>query len=365
MAKITTYDSHTARTIAQFVRDQQRKAPRRLNNDLSNQRNPRVIRWAKATTNAKYPTYAAYANVFVAQLGDYEFPDEVPIEPLRFPNREFAEYGTSENDYVLVVCENAPLPPQDSIVRIELHDGQWIYCGDPKTVVVYGADASPIYEGGAACLSTTYKAGLRFKDLTVHSHDYQNDDSGTQIRYASDVIETRTASQTLYNHAALRLKRPYSWAIVLSMELTQYGDWFNGATPYTQTYTTTSDGTPAHTHTVDARAMVDFSAAITCAIYGRLSSSVGAWGYGVGSTTNVKWSNVTAYPQHFGGLIFSVPSNNIPGGGTLLDPLDIRFELSLAACDGTYPVGPNAGVTIGNPRIVLINGGRAYLTDWN
>lgn len=134
MSKLTTYDSATARAIAQFVRDQKRQAPRRLNNDLTINRNPRVIRWAKATTNAQYPTYPTSGTVFIAQLGDYEINDTAVVEPSLSVSRTFTEYGTASSDYVIVICsDGTSLPTENDKVRIELHDGQWIYHRDTAT----------------------------------------------------------------------------------------------------------------------------------------------------------------------------------------------------------------------------------------
>lgn len=125
--KIATFDSQTARTIAQFVRDQKRIAPQRLNNDLRITRNPRVIRWAKTCTTPTHGTYPTSGNVVMCQLGDY-VPDTstVAVEPAQTIDYEWTEYGTTEaTDYVPVIVRPGVIPPENTFIEITRQDGQW------------------------------------------------------------------------------------------------------------------------------------------------------------------------------------------------------------------------------------------------
>lgn len=373
MAKLTTYDAQTARTIAQFVRDQKRQAPRRLNNDLSINRNPRVIRWAKATTNAKYPTYPTSGTVFIAQLGDYEISETATVEPGESIAREFTEYGTSDSDYAIVVCDGAPLPIEDAIIRIELHDSQWIYTGDSRTIAIYGSQSTAppgpaVYENGT-CLAPNSRASLVFPSLFLLHDMPAYDGDGTLIRDITDYAESLCDSQTDYDDPAIQFNTPFNWLLFLTFHLEYYGDWFGGATPYIQTYTTSSDGTPAHTHTVDARSTDDFGLNIETTVYARKASAAG-WTSQSGFTSSMYWHNTVVADSllmsGIAGLSYQkAGGSGDPGNATLADPLQIRIELSAERMDsGTYPVN-DKGAVVSDASIVAQRFGSYYWDDWH
>lgn len=241
MAKITTYDSATAKAIAQFVRDQKRQAPRRLNNDLSMTRNPRVIRWAKATTNARYPTYPTSGTVFVAQLGDYEISDTATVEPNQDIDREFTEFGTSEADYVIALCaEGASLPAENDIVRVELHDGQW--------VLLPAAGNSPFaatfyYSGGTQWITSGGSATNVILPNTTCSAKFNRVIYANWTGSSSDtVITSKAATQTAYSDAAFRVYTPGAWYADINCEYSASGDWLEGSGANFTSATTTPSG---------------------------------------------------------------------------------------------------------------------------
>ena len=141
-----------ARKLADFYRDYSRRPLRgRINPGEVVAPYDRVIRWGRTTTNYDYPTYSMDGGVYVVSFGEYQ-PDS--LTPGDAPDKTFTAYDPVWTE-IAVEPVNMPIA-QSSVVRCELHDGQWWIRDIPRE---YKAIADADITAGSYASASLYIAG--------------------------------------------------------------------------------------------------------------------------------------------------------------------------------------------------------------
>lgn len=269
--RVGAYTPETARAIAEFVRGARRKAPRpRIDWHEVGTPQDRVIRWGRTTTSYYYPTYPTSGGVYVVKFGEYQ-PDT--LVPGDTPDKTFTPYDPE--DTAIAVDPTGATIAEDTVVRCELHDGQWWIRPSGGTswplVRLYSGSFKSQYSD-TSLIASGYPADCKFTY-------YNGDASECGLTITGDGASAYNDPLLTCNESGLYLLLP---KIAGSIN-------FTGSVPFATTVTT-SDASAGTSHTHDVECPIEQFAQLIAYVYKRASGG-GSWGgavsYSLGNITTM------------------------------------------------------------------------------
>lgn len=324
--RIGAYTPETARAIAEFVRGARRQSPRpRIDWHEVGVPQDRAIRWARTTTSYEYPTYPTSGGVYVVEMGDYA-PDT--LVPGDTPSKTFTPYDPEWME--IAVDPTGATIAEDTVVRVELHDGQWWIRPSSSTVAddtILLTTPHWLTAGSASTLVPLDVAHLYFDGMI-------GDSSAIGINVLCD-------STSVFNDPIAELTLDGFYIIDFTMTCTvSYSGSFTSIT-----YTTgpASAGT-AHTH--------DITIKTPAAIWSRVAftqrtGGVGAWSVSTSAWTTCCWRTPEWYDGGYVGRVYVMARHYInASAGEQIGPM--RFDV-----DGTADGAVYCPLTLDTPQGIM------------